>query len=119
MNLETLIEEVRKALAQASRRRPVASDVAIAELTMLAARHVPMASLRDAGNDERAIVIALEHWEQAVYARYAFKSVRRFQPTPKRNATANAIHLIVMVVCELVAQKRLDIYALHEQCGWE
>lgn len=119
MNLDALIEEVRKALSTVSRRRVVASDRDIAELTMLAARHVPVASLRDAGTDERAIVNALEYWEQAVYARYAFKSVRRFQEAPKRKATANAIHLIVMVVCELVAQKRLDIYALHQQCGWE
>ena len=119
MDLEKLIESVQLLLKAASRRRPVAPARVVAELTMLAARHVPMASLRCAGSDEEALRTAIEHWEQVVYSRYAFRKARRFSTASARNSTAHAIRLIVMIVWSLVHKKKLDIEKLHQSCGWE
>jgi hypothetical protein len=119
VDLEKLIESVQLLLKAASRRRPVAPARVVAELTMLAARHVPMASLRCAGSDEEALRTAIEHWEQVVYSRYAFRKARRFSTASARNSTAHAIRLIVMIVWSLVHKKKLDIEKLHQSCGWE
>ena len=86
---------------------------------MLAARHCPLASLRSAGADENAWQMACEHWEQVVYARYAFRRARRFKTSTARNSTAQAVHLIVMVVSSLVSKGKVDIEALHHKCGWD
>jgi len=91
----------------------------VSELTMLAARHVPMASLRSAGADEEALRTAIDHWEQVVYSRYAFRKARRFSTASATKATAHAIRLIVMIVWSLVHKKKLDIEKLHQACGWE
>jgi hypothetical protein len=119
VDLEKLIESVQLLLKAASRRRPVAPARVVSELTMLAARHVPMASLRCAGSDAEALTVAIEHWEQVVYSHYAFRKARRFSTAPARNSTAHAIRLIVMIVWSLVHKKKLDIEKLHQACGWE
>jgi len=119
VDLEKLIVSVQLLLKAASRRRPVASARVVSELTMLAARHAPMASLRCAGSDQEALRLALEHWEQVIYSRYAFRKARRFSTASARRSTTHAIHLIVMVVWSLVHKKKLDIEKLHQSCGWE
>jgi len=119
VDLEKLIESVQLLLKAASSRRPVASARVVSELTMLAARHAPMASLRCAGSDEDALRLALEHWEQVIYSHYAFRKTRRFGSATARKSTSQAIHLIVMVVWSLVDKKKLDIEKLHQACGWE
>jgi len=119
VDLEKLIESVQLLLKAASRRRPVASARVVSELTMLAARHAPMASLTGAGSDEDALRLAIEHWEQVIYSRYAFRKARRFSTASARNSTAHAIHLIVMIVWSLIHKKKLDIEKLHQVCGWE
>jgi len=119
VDLENLIQSVQLLLKAASRRKPIASARVISELTMLAARHAPMASLSCAGSDEEALRLAIEHWEQLIYSRYAFRKARRFSTAAARNSTTHAIHLIVMIVWSLVAKKKLDIEKLHQSCGWE
>jgi hypothetical protein len=119
VDLEKLIESVQLMLRAASHRRPVASARTVAEITMLAARHCPLASLRSAGADEAQSNLVLEHWEQIVYSRYAFRKARRFKSLTARNATAQAVRLIVMVVSSLVSKGKVDIEALHQKCGWE
>lgn len=119
VDLEKLIESVQLLLKAASSRRPIASARVVSELTMLAARHAPMASLRCAGSDEEALRLAIEHWEQVIYSRYAFRKARRFSTAAARHSTAHAIHLIVMIVWSLVHKKKLDIEKLHQSCGWE
>ena len=78
-----------------------------------------MASLTCAGSDEEALRLAIEHWEQVVYSRYAFRKARRFSTASARKSTAHAIHLIVMIIWSLIHKKKLDIEKLHQVCGWE
>ena len=119
VDLEKLIESVQLMLRAASHRRPVASARTVAEITMLAARHCPLASLRSAGADEDESRLVIEHWEQIVYSRYAFRKARRFGTEASRRSTAQAVRLIVMVVSSLVSKGKVDIEALHQECGWE
>jgi hypothetical protein len=119
VDLEKLIESVQLMLRAASHRRPVASARTVAEITMLAARHCPLASLRSAGADEKAWQMACEHWEQIVYSRYAFRNERRFSTEASRRSRAQAVRLIVMVVSSLVSTGKVDIEALHHKCGWD
>lgn len=119
VDLETLIKSVQLMLKAASHRRPIASARAVAEITMLAARHCPLASLRSAGADEHEAKLVIEHWEQIVYSRYAFRKARRFSTDASRRSTAQAVRLIVMVVSSLVSKNKVDIEALHQECGWE
>jgi hypothetical protein len=119
VNIETLIESVYLMLKATSRKRKAPPSRMVSEVTMLAARHCPLASLKSAGDDEDLLRTVREHWEHVVYARYAFKKTRRFSNDSKRRSASQTVRLIVIVVSSLIAKKKLDIEALHHECGWE
>ena len=106
-------------------RRSMMGPDGIAELTMLAARHCPLESLRAASGSERATDAVLAQWEQIVHAGFAFNVARREREMSNSYGSVRwvgvvpwAVQMVVLFVAELVVGGEVDIEKLHDECGW-
>lgn len=105
-------------------RRAMIGSAGVAELTMLAARHCPAASLRAAKQSDE-IDAVLEQWEQIVHAGYAMNVARREREMRNSYGAVKwavvvpwAVQMVVLFVSELVLSGQVEIETLHGECGW-